>query len=346
MRWGMKPCKRHQMQRSWGLSCLINIRGPMRMELRGKESRSWSLGDLGRLRPCWDLWRTVKVLALTEWDEELLEDYNRGLQCSQDDSGCCIKKGRVGKNANLDCVVTIQVKMVQTSMDRKRNMVWTYFDGKVREIWWKFGYGAWIKEKSPKWPSDLGLSNWKHRGTILWDEDCNRRRMGGKLRHLVLDIKFGMPKRIQVDESNRWINESGVQGRESRLKISIWELSVIQFSLSVMSNSLWPHGLQHTRPPCPSPTPGVYSNSCSSSRWCHPTISSSVVPFYSHFLSFPASGSFQMSQFFASGGQIIGVSASASVFPMNIQDWFPLEWTSWISLQSKGLSRVFSNITV
>ena len=118
-----------------------------------------------------------------------------------------------------------------------------------------------------------------------------------------------------------------------------------QFSRSVVSNSLWPHGLQHTRPPCPSPTPGVYSNSCPLSWWCHPTISSSVVPF-SCLQSLPASGSFQMSQFFASGGQSIGVSASASVLPMNIQDWFPLGWTGWISLLYKGLSRVFSNTRV
>ena len=112
---------------------------------------------------------------------------------------------------------------------------------------------------------------------------------------------------------------------------------------SVMSNSLRPHGLQHARPPCPSPTPRVYSNSCPLSLWCHPTISSSVVPFSSCLQSFPASGSFQISQFFASGGQSIGVSASASVLPMNIQDWFPLVWTSLISLKSKGLSRVFYN---
>ena len=111
------------------------------------------------------------------------------------------------------------------------------------------------------------------------------------------------------------------------------------------TDSLRPHGLQHAKPPCLSPTPGVYPNSCPLSRWCHPTISSSVVPF-SHLQSFPASGSFQMSQFFASGGQSIGVSASASVLSMNIQDWFPLGWTGWCSLQSKGLSRVFSNTTV
>ena len=113
-----------------------------------------------------------------------------------------------------------------------------------------------------------------------------------------------------------------------------------------MSDSLRPHGLQHPRPLCLSPTPGVYSNSCPLNQWCHPTISSSVFPFSSHLQSFPASGSFQMSQFFTSGGQSIGVSASASVLPMNVQNWFPLGWTGWISLQSKGLSRVFSNTTV
>ena len=122
--------------------------------------------------------------------------------------------------------------------------------------------------------------------------------------------------------------------------------SVGQFSPSVVSDSLRPHGLQHTRPPCSSPTPRVYSNSCPLSWWCHPIISSSVIPFSSHLQSFPESWSFQMSQFFASGGQSIGVSASASVLPMNIQGWFPLGWTGWISLQSKGLSRVFFNITV
>ena len=119
-----------------------------------------------------------------------------------------------------------------------------------------------------------------------------------------------------------------------------------QFSRSVVSNSLQPHEPQHTRPPCPLPTPGVHLNPCPLSRWCHPTISSSVVPFSSCPQSFPASGSFQMSQIFASGGQNIGVSTSASVLPMNIQGWFPLGWTGWISLQSKGLSRVFSNTTV
>ena len=119
-----------------------------------------------------------------------------------------------------------------------------------------------------------------------------------------------------------------------------------QFSHSVMSNSLRSHGLKHASPPCPLPTPAVNSNSCPLSQWCHPTISSSVVPFSSCLQSFPASGSFQMSQFFISGGQKIRTSASVSVLPMNIQEWFPLGLTGWISLQSKGLSRVFSNTTV
>ena len=113
-----------------------------------------------------------------------------------------------------------------------------------------------------------------------------------------------------------------------------------------MSDSLWPHGQQHARLPCPFPTPRVYSNSCPWSRWCHTTISSSVVPFSSRLQSFLASRSFPMSHLFSSGGQNIGVSASTSVLPMNTQDWSPLEWTGWISLQSKGFSRVFSNTTV
>ena len=123
-------------------------------------------------------------------------------------------------------------------------------------------------------------------------------------------------------------------------------ISSVQFSRSVVSNSLWPHESQHARPPCPSPTPGVYSDSCPLSRWCHPTISSSVIPFSSCLQSFPASGSFPMSQLFSWGGQSTGVSALASVLPVKTQDWSPLGWTGWISLQSKGLSGVFSNTTV
>ena len=123
--------------------------------------------------------------------------------------------------------------------------------------------------------------------------------------------------------------------------------SSVQFtSVTQSCPTLCNHGLQHARPPCPSPTPGVYLNSCPLSWWCHPTISSSVIPFSSHLQSVPASGSFPVSQFFASGGQNIGVSASSSVLPMNIQDWFPFRLTGLISLQTKGLSRVFSNTTV
>ena len=123
-------------------------------------------------------------------------------------------------------------------------------------------------------------------------------------------------------------------------------ISSVQFSHSVVSDSLQPHGLQHTRLPCPSPTPGAYTNSCPLSQRCHPTFSSCVVPFSSCPQSFPASESFPMSWLFTSGGQRIGVSASASFLPMNIQDWFSFGWTGWISLLSKGLSIVFSNTTV
>ena len=150
---------------------------------------------------------------------------------------------------------------------------------------------------------------------------------------------------------------SSVEGRRGREDKLVWLIywgnqsnqgrwNSLQFSCSVVSNSLQHHGLQHARPPCPSPTLGVYSNSCPLSWWFHLTISSSVVPFSSCFQSFPASGSFPMSQFFTSGGQNIEVSASTLVLPRNIQDWLPLGWTGWISLQSKGLSRVFSNTTV
>ena len=127
----------------------------------------------------------------------------------------------------------------------------------------------------------------------------------------------------------------------------LWKtFSSVQFSRSVVSNSLRPHESQHTRPPCPSPTPGVHSDSRPSSQWCHPAISSSFVPFSSCPQSLPASKSFPVSQLFAWGGQSTGVSASALVLPMNTQDWAPLGWTGWISLQSKGLSRVLSNTTV
>ena len=132
----------------------------------------------------------------------------------------------------------------------------------------------------------------------------------------------------------------------NKCRISDWihyQFSSVQFIHSVMCDSLRPHELQHAGPPCPSPTPEVHPNPCPSSWWSHPTISSSVVPFSSHPQSFPASESFPMSQLFAWGVQSIGVSASTSVLPMNTQDWSPLGWAGWISLQSKGLSRVFSN---
>ena len=141
---------------------------------------------------------------------------------------------------------------------------------------------------------------------------------------------------------NRWKDKDFVV----HIHNVIYIFSSVQFSRSVVSNSLRPHELQHARPPCPSPIPRVYSNSCPSSRWCHPAISSSVIPFSSCPQSLPASGSFPKSQLFAWGGQSIGVSAAVSVLPMNTQDWSPLGWTGWIFLQSKGLSRVFSNTTV
>ena len=135
---------------------------------------------------------------------------------------------------------------------------------------------------------------------------------------------------------------------KSRLiEVIMWTLPSVEFTSVAQSYpTLRPHESQHARPPCPSPTPGVHPNSCSLSWWCHPTISSSVVPFSSCPRSFPAPESFQMSQLFAWGGQSIGVSASTSALPMNTQDWSPSEWTGWISLQSKGFSRVLSNTTV
>ena len=143
-----------------------------------------------------------------------------------------------------------------------------------------------------------------------------------------------------------WIDLEIIITSDRERQIYDMAYSSVQFSHSVMSSSLKPHGLHHARLPCSSPTSGDYSDSCPSSWWCHPTSSPSVIPFSSRIKSFPASGSFPMSQFFTSGGQSIGISAPSSVLPMNIQDWFPFGLTGWISLQFKGLSRVFSNITV
>ena len=155
--------------------------------------------------------------------------------------------------------------------------------------------------------------------------------------------------RLLRNTAGIWDKNPGKEMTEHTVLIPVVYVQIfssVQFSRSVVSDSLWPHGLQHTRPPYPSPTPGVYSNSCPLSWWCHPIISSSVISFFSCLQSFPASGAFQMSQLFPSCGQSIGVSASASELPMNTQDWSPLGWTGWISLQSKGFSKVFSNTTV
>ena len=162
-----------------------------------------------------------------------------------------------------------------------------------------------------------------------------------------IELNFNLSNVRKLARNEAWnvIQASGASiVRQQSWTKTGWFL--VQFSHSVVSDSLRPHELQHSRPHCPSPTPGVYQKPCPSSRWRHPAISSSVIPFSSCPQSFPASGSFQISQLFAWGGQSIGVSASASVLPMNTQDWSPLGWTGWISLQSKGLSRVFSNTTV
>ena len=156
---------------------------------------------------------------------------------------------------------------------------------------------------------------------------------------ILMRLKCSLPNGAIISSLYRWRNWD--TGRWKKLpKVTPLvgcRTSSVQFSHSVLSDSLQPHGLQHSRPSCPSPNPRVYSNSCPSSQWCHPAISFSVIPFSSCPQSLPASGSFQMSQLFASGAQSIGVSASTSVLPMNFQDWFPLGWTGWISLQSKGL---------
>jgi len=170
---------------------------------------------------------------------------------------------------------------------------------------------------------------------------------------MMLWVKTWVSWQLQVHAEYIWDihTDTGRDERERERKRESLFLSdllshSVQFSHSVVSDSLRPHESQHARPPCPSPTPGVYSNPRPLSRWCHPAILSSVIPFSSCPQPFPASGSFQMSQLFASSGQSIGVSASTSDLPMNIQNWSPLGWTGWISLQSKGLSRVFSNTTV
>ena len=209
---------------------------------------------------------------------------------------------------------------------------------------------------SPSHASGLGFQNTGDSRILEWvampsskgsswprDQTCDPLEKGMATHSSILSWK------IPMDRGAWWAIVHGVTKSWIQLSnkhYATFQFSSVQSSCSVMSDSLWPHGLQHARPSCPSPTPRVYSNSCPLSWWCHPTISSFVVPFSSLLLSFPVSGSFPMSQFFASGGLSIGVSASTSVFPVNIQDWFPLGWTGWFSLQSKGDSRVFSNTTV
>ena len=160
--------------------------------------------------------------------------------------------------------------------------------------------------------------------------------------HTLFDSKMN---KLEINKISRKCSNDWQLYNNNKWKPVYPPPSSVQFSCSVVSDSLRPHEPQHTRPPCPSPTPGVYPDSCASSWWCHPTISPSV-PFSSCLQSFPASGSFQMSQLFSSGGQSIGVSASASVLSVNTQDWSPLGWTGWISLQYKELWRVFSDPSV
>ena len=183
---------------------------------------------------------------------------------------------------------------------------------------------------------------------VGWIHGCETRRFEGMTETAVVTNELESITKISPSSSK---NPPGLgEGLECRsqrpLLLLNCQLNFSQFSRSVVSISLWSHGLWHARVPCPLPTPRACSNSCLSSWWCHPTISSSVVPFSSFLQSLPASGPFPMSQLFTWGGQSIGVSASASVLPVNTQDWSPLEWTGWISLQSKGLSIVFSNTTV
>ena len=180
------------------------------------------------------------------------------------------------------------------------------------------------------------------------EEKGGKKKCGGKIWKLIsykAEIGCVMRGTNFVLQGLNYINRDIWLNRKMRLMRS-FQFSSVQFSCSVVSDSLWPHELQHARPPCPSTTPGVHSNSCPSSWWCHPAISSSVVPFSSCPHSLPASESFPMSQLFVSGGQSTGVSALESLLPKNTHGWSPLEWTGWISLQSKGLSRVFSNTTV
>ena len=202
------------------------------------------------------------------------------------------------------------------------------------------GYGESSVQISP---SVVSNSLWTHRLLGQWDSPSKNTGVGC---HFLLQGNFPSILIILPNWDKRWTCRKIITRSCVLVQFSLNCQSDCSVSRSVVSNSLRPHGLQHSRLPCPSPTPRACSDSCPLGRWCHPTISSSVVPFSSRLQSFPASGSFPISQFFPSGGQRIRVSASASVLSMNIQDWFPLGLTGLISLQFKGLSRVFSNTTV
>ena len=193
------------------------------------------------------------------------------------------------------------------------------------------------------WSNDLRPIHLVHRKMARRHEKCDDLIQGSREAIKMSSITWPLNWLVRNNVIKGRINTTAVIPNLGVLLTTSQCLSV-QLSHSVLTNSLWPHGLQHTRLPCPSRTPGACSSSCPLSWWCHPTISSSVIPFSSCLQSF--TGSFPMSQFLTSGGQSVGVSASASVLPINIQDWFPLGLTCWIFLLSKGLSRVFSNTTV
>ena len=193
--------------------------------------------------------------------------------------------------------------------------------------------------------------NWKntsHSGLKTFWEVSGRGLCWGSppVRGSAFPQGLAQPFRISSPRLSSWRKEKDRRFQVGENKAPLCLFTSVQFSHSVVSDSLQPHESQHARPPCPSPTPGVHSDSCPLSQWCHPAISSSVVLFSSCPQSLPALESFPMSQLFAWGGQSTGVSASTSALPMNTQDWSPLRWTGWSSLQSKGLSRVFSNTTV
>ena len=210
----------------------------------------------------------------------------------------------------------------------------------------KLQYFGYLLQRTNSLEKTLMLRKTEGRRRRGWQRT---RRLGGITDSMVMSLS---QLQEMVKDREAWhaaihgVTKSDTTEKLNSNNIHIYyQISSVLFSCSVMSDSLRPHESQHARPPCPSPTPGVYSDSCLSSQWCHPGFSSSVIPFSSCPQSLPASESFPMSQLFTWGGQSTGVSAIASVLPMNTQDWSPLEWAGWISLQSKGLSRVFSNTT-